>query len=74
MKIPTIHGYIDRRILINFTADPKAVEKIIPFPFRPIVYKEKAIVGICLIRLKNSKAKPNIALFKIQIQRNFMSS
>jgi hypothetical protein len=57
MKIPTIHGYIDRRILINFTADPKAVEKIIPFPFRPKIYKERAIVGICLIRLKNIKPK-----------------
>jgi len=57
MKIPTIHGYIDRRILINFTADPKAVEKIIPFPFRPKLYKGKAIVGICLIRLKNIKPK-----------------
>ncbi|MGO1245082.1 MAG: hypothetical protein ACTMH4_13445 [Sphingobacterium sp.] len=33
MKIPTIHGYIDRRILINFTADPKTVEKFVPFPF-----------------------------------------
>lgn len=57
MKIPTIHGYIDRRILINFTADPKSVEKIIPFPFRPKIYKGKAIVGICLIRLKNIKPK-----------------
>jgi hypothetical protein len=57
MKIPTIHGYIDRRILINFTADPKAIEKIIPFPFRPKIYKGKAIVGICLIRLKNIKPK-----------------
>lgn len=57
MKIPTIHGYIDRRILINFTADPKAVEKIIPFPFRPKLYKDKAIVGICLIRLKSIKPK-----------------
>ncbi len=57
MKIPTIHGYIERRILINFTADPKVVEKILPFPFRPIIYKEKAIVGICLIRLKNIKPK-----------------
>jgi Uncharacterized conserved protein (COG2071) len=57
MKIPTIHGYIDRRILINFTADPKTVEKIIPFPFRPKIYKDKAIVGICLIRLKNIKPK-----------------
>ncbi len=57
MKISTIHGYIDRRILINFTADPKAVEKIIPFPFRPKIYKDKAIVGICLIRLKSIKPK-----------------
>ncbi len=57
MKIPTIHGYIDRRILINFTADPKSVEKIIPHPFRPKIYKDKAIVGICLIRLKNIKPK-----------------
>lgn len=57
MKIPTIHGYIDRRILINFTADPKSVEKIIPLPFRPKIYKDKAIVGICLIRLKNIKPK-----------------
>lgn len=55
MKLPAIHGYIDRRILINFTADPKVVEKIIPFPFRPHLYKNKAIVGICLIRLKNIK-------------------
>ena len=57
MKIPTIHGYIDRRILINFTADPKVVEKIVPFPFRPKIYKGKAIVGICLIRLRNIKPK-----------------
>ncbi|NGM65452.1 DUF2071 domain-containing protein [Sphingobacterium sp. SGR-19] len=57
MKIRTIHGYIDRRILINFTAAPKVVEKIVPFPFRPKIYKGKAIVGICLIRLRNIKPK-----------------
>lgn len=57
MKIPTIHGYIDRRILINYTANPKDVEKIIPHPFRPKIYKDKAIVGICLIRLKDIKPK-----------------
>jgi hypothetical protein len=48
MKIPTIHGFLDRRILINFTADPKVVAQIIPAPFRPTLYKGKAIV--CLIR------------------------
>ena len=57
MNFPAIHGYIDRRILINFTADPKTVEKIIPFPFRPKLYGGKAIVGICLIRLKHIKPK-----------------
>jgi hypothetical protein len=57
MKIPAIHGYIDRRILINFRAEPKTVEKIIPSPFRPKIYKGFAIVGICLIRLKKIKPK-----------------
>jgi len=57
MRLPTIHGYIDRRILVNFTADPNDVRKIIPEPFKPKVYKGKAIVGICLIRLKNIKLK-----------------
>jgi hypothetical protein len=57
MRLPTTHGYIDRRILVNFTADPEDVRKIIPEPFTPKVYKDKAIVGICLIRLKNIKLK-----------------
>lgn len=57
MKLPIIHGYIDRRILVNFTADPQVVQRIIPEPFRPKVYKGKAIVGICLIRLKHIKPK-----------------
>jgi len=57
MKLPAIHGIIDRRILINFTADPKDVEKILSAPFRPRTYHGKALVGICLIRLKNIKPK-----------------
>jgi hypothetical protein len=57
MKIPTIHGIIDRRILINFIAEPEYVAEYLPNPFRPKVYKEKAVVGICLIRLKNIKPK-----------------
>jgi hypothetical protein len=57
MEIPIVHGYIDRRILINFIADQKVVEKIIPPPFKPKIYRDKAIVGICLIRLRNIKPK-----------------
>jgi hypothetical protein len=65
MKIPTIHGLIDRRILINFTADPNVIKNIIPGPFRPKIYKDKAIVGICLIRLKNIKPKGVPGVFGI---------
>ncbi len=57
MRIPTIKGIIDRRVLVNFTAEPNVIEKIIPQPFRPKIYESKAIVGICLIRLKNIRPK-----------------
>ncbi|MGC4104384.1 DUF2071 domain-containing protein [Ferruginibacter sp.] len=57
MKIPTIQGIIDRRILVNFTADPEIARKIVPAPFRPKTYEGKAIVGICLIRLKEIRPK-----------------
>lgn len=57
MKLPAIHGIIDRRILINFSASPEVVAKLVPPPFKPKLYNGKAIVGICLIRLKNIKPK-----------------
>ena len=57
MKIPTIIGTIDRRILINYQADKEVIEKFLPAPFRPKLVKGKAIVGICLIRLKNIRRK-----------------
>src|ERR1019366_4860695 len=57
MRIPTIQGIIDRRILINYTVDPDIIQSILPQPFRPNVYRGKAIVGICLIRLKHIRPK-----------------
>jgi hypothetical protein len=57
MKIPTLHGLIDRRILVNFTADPADVAPLLPAPFRPQLYQGRAIVGICLIRLKYVRPK-----------------
>ena len=57
MKIPTIQGIIDRRVLVNFTVDSDVIQKIIPQPFRPKIYKGKAIIGICLIRLKHIRPK-----------------
>ncbi len=57
MRIPTIQGVIDRRVLVNFTVDPEVIKKVIPTPFRPKIYKGKAIAGICLIRLKQIRPK-----------------
>jgi uncharacterized protein YqjF (DUF2071 family) len=53
MKLPEIHGIIDRRMLINYRADPSVVAKLLPAPFEPKLHRGMALVGICLIRLKN---------------------
>lgn len=57
MKFPTVHGYIERRILINYQVEPDVASHLIPTPFRPKLYNGKAIGGICLIRLKSIKPK-----------------
>lgn len=44
-------------MLVNYIAEPSVVEKILPKPFKPKLFDGKAIVGICLIRLKNIKPK-----------------
>jgi len=53
MKLPEIRGTIDRRILVNYRADPNVVAKLLPAPFEPKRHRGMALVGICLIRLKN---------------------
>jgi len=45
-------GVIDRRILVNYRADPAVVAAMLPAPFRPQLVRGAAIVGICLIRLR----------------------
>ncbi|MDB5090679.1 MAG: hypothetical protein JWR09_4673 [Mucilaginibacter sp.] len=57
MKIPTITGIIDRRILVNFTVDPEIAKAVVPSPFKPKIVNGKAIAGICLIRLKHVRPK-----------------
>jgi hypothetical protein len=57
MKVPKLAGLIDRRILVNYTADPDIVQELLPKPFRPKTFEGKAIVGICLIRLRDIRPK-----------------
>ena len=57
MLTPTLTGLIDRRILLNFRADPTVVDRLLPPPFRAQVLHGQAIVGICLIRLRHERLK-----------------
>jgi hypothetical protein len=57
MLIPTLTGIIDRRLLVNFNADPGIIQNILPAPFRPKLYRDRAIVGVCLIRLRQIRPK-----------------
>ena len=53
MRLPNMHGLIDRRLLVNYRADPAVVSRLLPAPFRPQTFAGHAVVGICLIRLKH---------------------
>jgi predicted DCC family thiol-disulfide oxidoreductase YuxK len=51
--LPTMHGLIDRRMLVNFRVRPDVVKKLLPNYFRPKLVNGWAMAGICLIRLKD---------------------
>lgn len=53
INLPTIQGIIKRRILVNYRADKDIIQNILPKKFRPKLFQDKAIVGICLIRLEH---------------------
>jgi hypothetical protein len=52
VRLPTIQGVIDRRILVNYRVDPEVAARLLPAPFRPKLAHGHAMAGICLIRLK----------------------
>ncbi len=55
--IPTMHGIIDRRVLVNFKVQPDVIRKRLPPYFQPKLAKGWAMAGVCLIRLKD--IRPN---------------
>ena len=57
MRIPTIRGLIDRRVLVNFRVDPDVLSRVCPSPFRPKTVNGFGVAGICLIRLKHIRPK-----------------
>ena len=48
--LDSIHGTIDRRILLNYRVTPEALQRVLPKPFRPKLYNGVGIAGVCMIR------------------------
>ena len=57
MKIPSLVGTIDRRILVNFRAELSVLRKFLPEPFEPLSVNGYGIVGICFFQLKDLRIK-----------------
>lgn len=57
MRIPTVRGLIERRILVNYRIEPKVLAELLPAPFRPQLVGRWGMAGICLIRLKQVRPK-----------------
>jgi len=52
MRLPTMTGMIDRRMLVNFRVEPEVLARFLPAPFQPKLIHGYGMAGICLIRLK----------------------
>jgi len=49
--IETMHGHIEHRLLLNYTADPDVVAPLLPDGLRPHLARHRAVVGACILRL-----------------------
>ena len=57
MFLDTIHGIIDRRVLLNYRLDPDALRRVLPPPFQPKLYDGHGVGGVCMIRFKELRPR-----------------
>src|SRR5262245_19574917 len=57
MRLPSLRGVIDRRILVNYRVDPDVLARLLPSPFRPQMIGGFALAWICLIRLRGVRPR-----------------
>ncbi|MBB5037973.1 DUF2071 domain-containing protein [Prosthecobacter dejongeii] len=50
MILDTIHGLIERRVLLNYRIAPDILSQVLPRPFRPKLYSGHGVGGVCMIR------------------------
>lgn len=51
MRRPRMASRIERRLLVNWRADPDVIAPLLPDPFRPQVLRGRAVVGVCVLEL-----------------------
>lgn len=57
MFLDVIHGIIERRVLLNYRIRPEALADVLPHPFRPKLYGEWGVGGICMIRFRHLRPR-----------------
>ncbi len=55
--LDTIRGVISRRVLLNYRIDPEVLQRALPSPFRPKLYRGRGIGGVCMIRFKELRPR-----------------
>src|SRR5262245_55615874 len=63
--LDTIHGTIDRRVLLNYRFDPEILRKVLPDPFRPKLHRGHGIGGVCMIRFAGLRPRYVPAIFGV---------
>jgi len=51
MRHPRLAAVVERRLLINYRADPDVVAPLLPDGLRPQLVDGAAVVGVCFMRL-----------------------
>jgi hypothetical protein len=59
----TLNARIERRLLVNWRADPEVVAPLLPPTFRPQLVDGCAVVGICFVRLGQLRPRHTPGLF-----------
>jgi hypothetical protein len=57
MYVPELQGVIARRLLLNYRVSPEVLERLLPAPFRPKLYRGYGIAGVCLIRFRQLRPR-----------------
>jgi hypothetical protein len=57
MLIDMIHGMIERRVLLNYRIHPDILQRTLPKPFRPKLYRGYGIGGVCMIHFTHLRPR-----------------